>query len=138
MCKVTELACNGGEQPHTSFPKRKQILFCIDTFNFDSELRSLVFNALQHIEIASRTKINQHFAVRPKITSRMRQRWITNFNFPIDRLYPQLCCIAYWLNSINPQNTFVQDLKFLLTKYPSVQPSMMGFPRGWENEPLWQ
>ena len=22
--------------------------------------------------------------------------------------------------------------------YPTVQPSMMGFPRGWENEPLWQ
>ena len=32
-------------------------------YNFDSELRSLVFNALQHIEIASRTKINQHFAM---------------------------------------------------------------------------
>ena len=110
----------------------------LSLYTFDSELRSLVFNALQHIEIASRTKINQHFAVRPKITSRMRQRWISNFNFPNDRLYPQLCCIAYWLNSINPQNTFVQDFKFLLTKYPSVQPSMMGFPRGWENEPLWQ
>ena len=81
---------------------------------------------------------NAHFAVRPKITSRMRQRWITNFNFPIDRLYPQLCCIAYWLNSINPQNTFVQEFKSLLTKYPSVQPAMMGFPRGWESEPLWQ
>ena len=81
---------------------------------------------------------NAHFAVRPKITSRMRQRWITNFNFPIDRLYPQLCCIAYWLNSINPQNTFVNDFKCLLAKYPCVQPSMMGFPLGWVNEPLWQ
>ena len=58
--------------------------------------------------------------------------------FPIDRLYPQLCCIAYWLNSINPQNTFVQDFRSLLSRYPMVQPSMMGFPRGWENEPLWQ
>ena len=81
---------------------------------------------------------NAHFAVRPKITSRMRQRWIRNLNFPIDRLYPQLCCIAYWLNSINPQNTFVQDFRSLLSRYPMVQPSMMGFPRGWENEPLWQ
>src|SRR5690606_33000208 len=76
---------------------------------------------------------NAHFAVRPKITSRMRQRWIRNLNFPIDRLYPQLCCIAYWLNSINPQNTFVQDFRSLLSRYPMVQPSMMGFPRGWEN-----
>lgn len=68
----------------------------------------------------------------------MRQRWITNFNFPSDRLYPQLCCIAYWLNSINSQNTFVQDFKLLMNRYPTVQPSMMGFSRGWENEPLWQ
>ncbi|MBR1448137.1 MAG: Abi family protein [Prevotella sp.] len=35
---------------------------------------------------------NAHFAVRPKITSRMRQRWITNFNFPIDRLYRCKTC----------------------------------------------
>ena len=68
----------------------------------------------------------------------MRGRWITNNHFHSDRLYPQLCCIAYWLNSINPQNTFVQEFKSLLTKYPSVQPAMMGFPRGWESEPLWQ
>lgn len=81
---------------------------------------------------------NAHFAVRPKITPRMRQKWITNFNFPTDRLYPQLCCIAYWLNSINPQNTFVADFKFLLSKYPNIQTSMMGFPLEWENEPLWQ
>lgn len=81
---------------------------------------------------------NAHFAVRPKITSRMRQRWITNFRFPADRLYPQLCCIAYWLNSINPENTFTDDFKSLLAKYPDVQTSMMGFPDDWQNEPLWQ
>ena len=81
---------------------------------------------------------NAHFAVRPKITSRMRQRWITNFDFPIDRLYPQLCCIAYWLNSINSQNTFARDFKALLSKYPAVDPAAMGCPKGWQNEPLWQ
>lgn len=81
---------------------------------------------------------NAHFAVRPKITSRMRQKWIHNFKFPADRLYPQMCCISYWLNSINPHNTFVEKFKNLLAKYPDVQPSMMGFPHGWEQEPLWQ
>ena len=81
---------------------------------------------------------NAHFAVRPKITSKMRQKWINNYNFPSDRLYPQLCCIVYWLNSINPKNTFVTDFKTLLSKYSSVNPAMMGFPCGWECEPLWQ
>lgn len=80
---------------------------------------------------------NAHFSMVPRTNERMRGNWIANRHFSSDKLYPSLCCIAYWLNSINPQNTFVQDFKSLLTKYPSVQPSMMGFPRGWETEPLW-
>ena len=81
---------------------------------------------------------NAHFSLVPRTNERMRDRWITNHNFSPDKLYPILCCITYWLNSINPQNTFVQDFKSLLTNYSCVQPSMMGFPREWENEPLWQ
>ena len=38
---------------------------------------------------------NAHFPVRPKMNPRMRQKWIIDFSFPDDRLYPQLCCIAY-------------------------------------------
>ena len=26
----------------------------------------------------------------------------------------------------------------LLSAYPSIDTNAMGFPRGWENEPLWQ
>ena len=26
----------------------------------------------------------------------------------------------------------------LLSAYPSIDVTAMGFPRGWENEPLWQ
>ena len=81
---------------------------------------------------------NAHFSMVPRTNERMRGNWIANLHFSSDKLYPSLCCIAYWLNSINPQNTFVQDFKSLLTKYPSVQPSLMGFPCGWECEPLWQ
>ena len=57
---------------------------------------------------------------------------------PSDKLYPHLCYIAYWLNSITPSNTFTKDIKNLLEKYPVVDPAAMGFPRGWKNEPLWQ
>ncbi len=46
--------------------------------------------------------------------------------------------IAYWLNSINPANTFTKDIKALLTKYPVADPAAMGVPRGWQSEPLWQ
>jgi len=36
------------------------------------------------------------------------------------------------------QTTFVADLKALLEKYPTVNPIAMGFPQGWQEEPLWQ
>ena len=81
---------------------------------------------------------NRRFPQKPELLRRSRNPWISNYPSQPFKFYPILCCIAYWLNSINHQNTFVQDFKSLLTKYPSVQPSMMGFPNGWENEPLWE
>ena len=52
-------------------------------------------------------------------------------------LYPQLCCIAYLLNAIDTQNTFATEFKALLAKYPTVDAIAMGFPNGWQQEPLW-
>ncbi len=31
----------------------------------------------------------------------------------------------------------VQKLKSLLSDYPNVDPTAMGFPNRWEEEPLW-
>lgn len=53
-------------------------------------------------------------------------------------IYPQLCYLVYWLNSISADNTFVEDFKHLLHEHPSVNARLMGFPAGWENEPLWK
>ena len=54
-----------------------------------------------------------------------------------EKLYAQLCCIAYLTNAIHPNNTFKQELKTLLEKYPIVDITAMGFPKAWHNEPLW-
>ena len=81
---------------------------------------------------------NRYFVVRPRMPHHLQHPWITNHSFPIDRLYPQLCCIAYWLRAIDSQSTFVADFKALLQKYPTVDAAAMGFPKGWRQEPLWQ
>lgn len=81
---------------------------------------------------------NRHFQKMPRIEPRMSRPWIANLQFAPDKLYPQLCCIAYWQNSIAPTNTFASDLKTLLARYPTVSPRAMGFPCGWQTEPLWQ
>ncbi len=69
---------------------------------------------------------------------RMPNTWITDFSFREQTLYPQLCYVVYWLNSISMGNTFVADFKQLLSKYPSVRTRLLGFPHNWEQEPLWR
>lgn len=82
---------------------------------------------------------NQRFPFAPKLPTKLMPRpWITIQPQVLKSLYPNLCCIAYWLRSIDPQTTFVADLKALLEKYPTVNPIAMGFPQGWQEEPLWQ
>lgn len=81
---------------------------------------------------------NRAYPVKPVTPVTMPNKWIADFTFPDESLYAQLCCIAYWLNAIDPQNTFVGDLKLLLLRYPTVDPTAMGFPAHWRQEPLWQ
>jgi hypothetical protein len=54
-----------------------------------------------------------------------------------DRLYFVLSMIIYLLNTVNPNQTFKSRLRGLLVKYPNVDVKAMGFPGGWETEPLW-
>ena len=82
---------------------------------------------------------NRRFSFAPMLpTKRMPSAWITQQPTATKSLYPHLCCMVYWLNSIKSDNTFVADFKNLLAKYPNVDPFAMGFPRGWQNEALWQ
>lgn len=81
---------------------------------------------------------NRRFPQKPELLRSSSYPWITNKNVLPFKLYPILCCIVYWLNAIDPKNTFVADFKTLLMKYPTVNPIQMGFPISWENEPLWR
>lgn len=81
---------------------------------------------------------NANIVVKPNIPDRLPCPWISNRQINRDKLYPHLCYIAYWLNAIHSNNTFTKDIKALLSKYPVADPAAMGFPRGWQSEPLWQ
>lgn len=81
---------------------------------------------------------NRAFPIKPVMPQRMKNAWITDFTFHVQTLYPQLCYVAYWLNAITDNNTFVSDFKQILDKHPSVGLHLLGFPHGWEQEPLWK
>lgn len=81
---------------------------------------------------------NRKFPITPLLPSRMRRPWIADLNISNNKLYAVLCCVAYMLNAIDDNNTFASDLTNLISAYPIVSVSAMGFPAGWKSEPLWQ
>ncbi len=68
--------------------------------------------------------------------NRMTGRWITLTTDAL-RIYFNLCIIKYFLNIISPNNDMKDKIQALLSAYPSIDINAMGFPRGWEAEPLW-
>ncbi|MBO5024777.1 MAG: Abi family protein [Bacteroidaceae bacterium] len=53
------------------------------------------------------------------------------------RVYYVLSIILYFLQTVNPNNTFAIRFKALLSKYPSVDVVAMGFPNDWQSQLLW-
>ena len=80
---------------------------------------------------------NRRFPHKPELLRKPSQPWITNMDIKPYKLYLQLCCIAYWLNSIDSDNRFTIHIKELLSNYPTIDPTAMGFPHKWQQEPLW-
>jgi abortive infection bacteriophage resistance protein len=63
--------------------------------------------------------------------------WICNHIDPL-RIFFDLCIIKYFVNIISPSNDMTTKLKMLLSDFPDVDPAAMGFPREWEEDPVWK
>jgi len=91
-------------------------------YRFDSELKVLL------------SRLYSNFAIPTAKHTVARSLGVRHYRI----LRSWMVSIAYLLKSIDPQTTFVADLKSLIAKYPKVSPSAMGFSNDWEQEPLWQ
>lgn len=80
---------------------------------------------------------NRRFALKPQLPNRLPLNWITPSQKPI-KLYHQLCTLLYLEQTITPCMDLKSSLLKLLAEYPNVDLHAMGFPQGWENEPLWK
>ena len=103
-----------------------------------------VFNSWMTIITVARNNCGHHarvwnrtFALQVLSQRRMKYPWIS---IPVNqrKAYYSLCIIKYFLNIISPGNDMKAKLDTLLAEYPNIDTAAMGFPRGWENEPLWQ
>ena len=81
---------------------------------------------------------NRRLTNAPQISISMRGAWINTTGIDGNKLYAILCCIGYWLDSMDRGDEFKESLKRLLNNYPSVDVTAMGFPEDWLKQPLWQ
>lgn len=81
---------------------------------------------------------NRKYPWKPQLPKNLQNPWIQNNAVSQEKLYAQLCCMAYLMYAIQPNNNFKQKLKALLSEYSIVDVAAMGFPKLWYNEPLWK
>jgi abortive infection bacteriophage resistance protein len=81
---------------------------------------------------------NRILTLKPTMPTRTQNVWLSNENFDNNRLYGFLSAMLYLLKTIDPHTTFSQDFKTLLTKFPEMNASRLGFPQHWDSEALWQ
>ena len=79
---------------------------------------------------------NKQNTIRPMMPHHINYSWILLETDPL-RIYFDLCITKYFLNIISPNNDMKDKIQALLSAYPSIDINAMGFPRGWEAEPLW-
>lgn len=80
---------------------------------------------------------NRVFPIKPQLPQNLNGAWISTSGVANNRLYAQLCCLLYLQNAIHPDNRFKDHFKQLLVAHPNVDVAAMGFPKDWEQNPLW-
>ena len=72
----------------------------------------------------------------PVTPRRIAHPWIILPANP-QRVYFTICIIKYFLDIISPNNDMLGKMHTLFSNYPEIDLAALGFPNGWENEPLW-
>jgi len=120
--------------------------FKLDNKTFESWLHSIVY--IRNVCAHHGRLWNRIMRISPRIPLTPSLPWITITTLPNlvaggapqnlnNRTYFFLSMVLYLLNTINPRHTFKEKLNQLLKKCPNVDVHAMGFPIGWEREPLW-
>lgn len=80
---------------------------------------------------------NRIYPIQPQLPQSLNGDWIDTLSVPNNKLYAQLCCLAYLQNAIHPGNDFKLQLKQLISSHPNVDVTAMGFTKDWKRQPLW-
>ena len=108
--------------------------FCLSLPVFDSWLNILTVtrNSCGH---HSRVW-NKIYSFNARLESRMQRPWVARVHQ--GRIYFTLCIIKYFVDLVEPGNDMLTKLRWLMVDFPEIDLRAMGFPQGWEMEPLWR
>lgn len=80
---------------------------------------------------------NRRYPTMPQLPRKLPLAWIDTQHVRPMKLYALLCTLLYLEQSITPNSQIKNRLRGLLKAYPQAGIRQMGFPHGWETEPLW-
>ncbi|MEN5058888.1 Abi family protein [Sphingobacterium kitahiroshimense] len=120
--------------------------FGLDYKTFESWLHSIVY--VRNVCAHHSRLWNRVMRITPIMPTSPKNKWLTTTDIknsmtgkssPVNnRTYYLLSMMIYLLEIINPRHSFKDKFIDLLIKYPNIDPSAMGFPPTWMEEPLWQ
>jgi abortive infection bacteriophage resistance protein len=103
---------------------------------FETWLHSIVY--LRNVCAHHARLWNRPMSIRAQMPRTPRRQWLNNVNVRTTRTYFMLSLMLYLLQSVNNKNGLAKKIRSLLQAYPNVDVTAMGFPNGWEGEPLWK
>lgn len=80
------------------------------------------------------------FSKKPTNINRHRDDWMLSdlTEHQRKRAFGVISCLLYLCNAICSDNTIKQDIKNLFVSYPNIPIYMIGFTRGWKENPIWR
>lgn len=110
--------------------------FGLNDVTFASWLHSIVY--LRNVCAHHSRLWNRVLSIQPVIPQSTSKPWLEESDANNKKMYFALSMILYLLQTINPNNSFVERFKALLVEYPNVDVNAMGFKDRWEEQVLWQ
>lgn len=93
---------------------------------------TLVRNACcHHARMWNKTNV-----ILPMVPKTLYYPWVSSPPLP-QKAYFNICIIKYFLNTISPNNNMSAKAIQLFKSFPGIDIQAIGFPNGWETEPLW-
>ena len=81
---------------------------------------------------------NRDFMLNPAEPRKPSNAWIDTSKIDKKKIFYRLCIVRYFLSSISPNNNFHEKINILLTLFPSIDITAMGFSKEWQKDTLWK